>query len=162
MYTCFNLFIYFFRLCWNLSAVVLTECCFISVDLMEIKEIRPGKNSKDFERCKAKQREEHCFTIFYGTQFVLNTLSLAGTFFLICFFFKPPDSTHQIHRWNSNAKTTVVLTSAVQECTRCLKSGDRPFTWPFMSVNCCVCNVLLSNSVLCECSFCFAQWFLAR
>lgn len=48
---------------------------------MEIKEIRPGKNSKDFERCKAKQREEHCFTIFYGTQFVLNTLSLAGTFF---------------------------------------------------------------------------------
>uniref|UniRef100_A0A8C5X179 Phosphoinositide phospholipase C n=1 Tax=Malurus cyaneus samueli TaxID=2593467 RepID=A0A8C5X179_9PASS len=50
------------------------------LDLMEIKEIRPGKNSKDFERCKARQREEHCFTIFYGTQFVLNTLSLAGTF----------------------------------------------------------------------------------
>lgn len=70
-----------FRLCWNISTVVLTECCFLSVDLMEIKEIRPGKNSKDFERCKAKQREEHCFTIFYGTQFVLNTLSLAGTFF---------------------------------------------------------------------------------
>lgn len=51
---------------------------------MEIKEIRPGKNSKDFERCKARHREEHCFTIFYGTQFVLNTLSLAGTFI---FFF---------------------------------------------------------------------------
>lgn len=48
------------------------------LDLMEIKEIRPGKNSKDFERCKARQREEHCFTIFYGTQFVLNTLSLAA------------------------------------------------------------------------------------
>ncbi|XP_027706197.1 1-phosphatidylinositol 4,5-bisphosphate phosphodiesterase gamma-2 isoform X2 [Vombatus ursinus] len=48
------------------------------LDLMEIKEIRPGKNSKDFERGKAsRQKEDCCFTIFYGTQFVLNTLSLA-------------------------------------------------------------------------------------
>ena len=46
---------------------------------MEIKEIRPGKNSKDFERAKAvRQKEECCFTILYGTQFVLSTLSLAG------------------------------------------------------------------------------------
>ncbi|XP_036607097.1 1-phosphatidylinositol 4,5-bisphosphate phosphodiesterase gamma-2 [Trichosurus vulpecula] len=49
------------------------------LDLMEIKEIRPGKNSKDFERGKAsRQKEDCCFTIFYGTQFVLNTLSLAA------------------------------------------------------------------------------------
>uniref|UniRef100_A0A674JF75 1-phosphatidylinositol 4,5-bisphosphate phosphodiesterase gamma n=1 Tax=Terrapene triunguis TaxID=2587831 RepID=A0A674JF75_9SAUR len=48
------------------------------LDLMEIKEIRPGKNAKDFERGKATQNKEHCFTIFYGTQFVLNTLSLAA------------------------------------------------------------------------------------
>ncbi|XP_013909324.1 PREDICTED: 1-phosphatidylinositol 4,5-bisphosphate phosphodiesterase gamma-2 [Thamnophis sirtalis] len=49
------------------------------LDLTEIKEIRPGKNAKDFERGKgARQKEEHCFTIFYGTQFVLNTLSLAA------------------------------------------------------------------------------------
>uniref|UniRef100_A0A8C3RYE3 1-phosphatidylinositol 4,5-bisphosphate phosphodiesterase gamma n=1 Tax=Chelydra serpentina TaxID=8475 RepID=A0A8C3RYE3_CHESE len=48
------------------------------LDLMEIKEIRPGKNAKDFERGKATQYKEHCFTIFYGTQFVLNTLSLAA------------------------------------------------------------------------------------
>uniref|UniRef100_A0A8D2IPR2 1-phosphatidylinositol 4,5-bisphosphate phosphodiesterase gamma n=1 Tax=Varanus komodoensis TaxID=61221 RepID=A0A8D2IPR2_VARKO len=49
------------------------------LDLMEIKEIRLGKNSKDFERGKAaRQKDEHCFTIFYGTQFVLNTLSLAA------------------------------------------------------------------------------------
>ena len=46
---------------------------------MEIKEIRPGKNSKDFERAKAvRQKEECCFTILYGTQFILSTLSLAG------------------------------------------------------------------------------------
>ncbi|XP_077687642.1 1-phosphatidylinositol 4,5-bisphosphate phosphodiesterase gamma-2 isoform X1 [Eretmochelys imbricata] len=48
------------------------------LDLREIKEIRPGKNAKDFERGKATQHKEHCFTIFYGTQFVLNTLSLAA------------------------------------------------------------------------------------
>ncbi|EHB03280.1 1-phosphatidylinositol-4,5-bisphosphate phosphodiesterase gamma-2 [Heterocephalus glaber] len=48
------------------------------VDIMEIKEIRPGKNSKDFERAKAvRQKEDCCFTILYGTHFVLSTLSLA-------------------------------------------------------------------------------------
>lgn len=51
----------------------------LTVDIMEIKEIRPGKNSKDFERAKAvRQKEDCCFTILYGTQFVLSTLSLAG------------------------------------------------------------------------------------
>lgn len=64
--------------------VQLTVMFFFSVDLMEIKEIRPGKNSKDFERGKAaRQKDDVCFTIFYGTQFVLNTLSLAGK----CVFF---------------------------------------------------------------------------
>uniref|UniRef100_A0A8D0GW24 1-phosphatidylinositol 4,5-bisphosphate phosphodiesterase gamma n=1 Tax=Sphenodon punctatus TaxID=8508 RepID=A0A8D0GW24_SPHPU len=49
------------------------------LDLMEIKEIRSGKNSKDFERGKAtRHKDDHCFTIFYGTQFVLCTLSLAA------------------------------------------------------------------------------------
>lgn len=51
------------------------------VDLFEIREIRPGRNSKDFERFKdgKDKLEEHaCFTIFYGSQFVLNTLSLGG------------------------------------------------------------------------------------
>lgn len=48
------------------------------LDIMEIKEIRPGKNSKDFERAKAvRHKAECCFTILYGTQFVLSTLSLA-------------------------------------------------------------------------------------
>lgn len=53
--------------------------CFLSVDIMEIKEIRPGKNSKDFERAKAvRHKADCCFTILYGTQFVLSTLSLAS------------------------------------------------------------------------------------
>lgn len=63
---------------------------------MEIKEIRPGKSSKDFERAKAvRQKEDCCFTILYGTQFVLSTLSLAGgctptvLFSLLCPSFLP-------------------------------------------------------------------------
>lgn len=55
--------------------------CSVPVDLFEIREIRPGRNSKDFERFKDgkdKHNDETCFTIFYGSQFVLNTLSLGG------------------------------------------------------------------------------------
>lgn len=51
------------------------------MDLAEIREVRPGKNSKDFERfkdSKDKHADNTCFTIFYGSQFVLNTLSLGG------------------------------------------------------------------------------------
>uniref|UniRef100_A0A665WN38 1-phosphatidylinositol 4,5-bisphosphate phosphodiesterase gamma n=1 Tax=Echeneis naucrates TaxID=173247 RepID=A0A665WN38_ECHNA len=51
------------------------------LDLFEIREIRPGRNSKDFERFKDgkdKHDENTCFTIFYGSQFVLNTLSLGA------------------------------------------------------------------------------------
>ncbi|XP_060892389.1 1-phosphatidylinositol 4,5-bisphosphate phosphodiesterase gamma-2-like isoform X1 [Labrus mixtus] len=51
------------------------------LDLFEIREVRPGRNSKDFERFKDgkdKHEEKTCFTIFYGSQFVLNTLSLGA------------------------------------------------------------------------------------
>ncbi|XP_028286873.1 1-phosphatidylinositol 4,5-bisphosphate phosphodiesterase gamma-2 [Parambassis ranga] len=51
------------------------------LDLFEIREIRPGRNSKDFERFKDgkdKHEESSCFTIFYGSQFVLSTLSLGA------------------------------------------------------------------------------------
>ncbi|KAG7468451.1 hypothetical protein MATL_G00143060 [Megalops atlanticus] len=51
------------------------------LDLHEIREVRPGRNSKDFDRCKdCKDRHEErtCFTIFYGSLFVLNTLSLGA------------------------------------------------------------------------------------
>ncbi|XP_016099258.1 1-phosphatidylinositol 4,5-bisphosphate phosphodiesterase gamma-2 [Sinocyclocheilus grahami] len=52
------------------------------VDLFEIREVRAGKNSKDFDRFKDSKDKfidpNSCFTIFYGSQFVLNTLSLAA------------------------------------------------------------------------------------
>uniref|UniRef100_A0A8C4HF19 Phosphoinositide phospholipase C n=1 Tax=Dicentrarchus labrax TaxID=13489 RepID=A0A8C4HF19_DICLA len=49
------------------------------LDLFEIREVRQGRNSKDFQRFKDgkdKHDENTCFTIFYGSLFVLNTLSL--------------------------------------------------------------------------------------
>lgn len=64
--------------------------CRVSVDLFEIREVRPGRNSKDFERFKDgkdKHDEDTCFTIFYGSQFVLNTLSLGGELLIyVCFW----------------------------------------------------------------------------
>ncbi|RXN24737.1 1-phosphatidylinositol 4,5-bisphosphate phosphodiesterase gamma-2 [Labeo rohita] len=52
------------------------------LDLFEIREVRAGKNSKDFDRFKDSKDKctdpNSCFTIFYGSQFVLNTLSLGA------------------------------------------------------------------------------------
>lgn len=52
-----------------------------SVELREIKEIRVGKNSKDFDKWPedAKKMENlKCFVIFYGSEFKLRCLSIAG------------------------------------------------------------------------------------
>ncbi|KAG8562823.1 hypothetical protein GDO81_015829 [Engystomops pustulosus] len=62
-----------FQVAWSKTADKLEGF----LDLSEIKEIRQGKNCRDFERGKAsRMKEDCCFTIFYGNQFVLNTLSL--------------------------------------------------------------------------------------
>nr|CAD7429247.1 unnamed protein product [Timema monikensis] len=52
-----------------------------AVDLREIKEIRMGKNSKDFEKWpeEAKRMENmRCFVVFYGLEFRLKTLSISA------------------------------------------------------------------------------------
>lgn len=55
---------------------------FLSVDIREIKEIRPGKNSRDFDRYQEdpcfRPDHSHCFVVLYGTEFRLKTLSLQG------------------------------------------------------------------------------------
>lgn len=53
-----------------------------AVDIREIKEIRLGKNSRDFERYPEDARKldfTMCFIILYGMDFRLRTLSVAGT-----------------------------------------------------------------------------------
>lgn len=52
------------------------------VDIREIKEIRAGQKSRDFERyvedSAVRPDQAHCFVILYGTEFRLKALSLAG------------------------------------------------------------------------------------
>lgn len=58
-------------------------CACLKVDIREIKEIRPGQKSRDFERyvedSAGRLDQAHCFVILYGTEFRLKSLSLAGT-----------------------------------------------------------------------------------
>lgn len=52
-----------------------------AVNLAEIKEVRLGKNSKDFEKWPedAKKFENtRCFVVLYGNEFKLRVLSIAG------------------------------------------------------------------------------------
>uniref|UniRef100_G1R3W8 1-phosphatidylinositol 4,5-bisphosphate phosphodiesterase gamma n=1 Tax=Nomascus leucogenys TaxID=61853 RepID=G1R3W8_NOMLE len=52
-------------------------------DIREIKEIRPGKTSRDFDRYQEdpafRPDQSHCFVILYGMEFRLKTLSLQAT-----------------------------------------------------------------------------------
>ena len=55
--------------------------CVASVDIREIKEVREGIGSKDFERQPEELRKLDqfcCFVIYYGSEFKLKTLSVAG------------------------------------------------------------------------------------
>ncbi|XP_013886557.1 1-phosphatidylinositol 4,5-bisphosphate phosphodiesterase gamma-1, partial [Austrofundulus limnaeus] len=53
------------------------------IDIREIKEIRPGQKSRDFDRhgddSSIRVEPAYCFVILYGTEFRLKSLSLAAT-----------------------------------------------------------------------------------
>lgn len=52
-----------------------------AVDMREVKEIRQGKNSKDFERWPDENKKTEagkCFVVFYGQEFRVKSLSVAG------------------------------------------------------------------------------------
>lgn len=54
---------------------------FCVVDIHDIRELRLGKGSRDFERYPEEARKldtAHCFIVLYGQEFRLRTLSLAG------------------------------------------------------------------------------------
>lgn len=53
-----------------------------SLDIRDIKEIRLGKSSKEFERWPEETKRldsSKCFTIYYGSEFKLRSASFAGT-----------------------------------------------------------------------------------
>lgn len=51
-----------------------------AVDIREIKEVREGTDSRDFERQQGelKKIDQFCFVIYYTSEFKLKTLSVAG------------------------------------------------------------------------------------
>lgn len=52
-----------------------------AVEIREIKEVKVGKHSKDFEKWPedAKRMENlRCFVVYYGSEFKLKTLSISG------------------------------------------------------------------------------------
>lgn len=67
----------------NLKSLLFVYKNSFLVNIHEIKEIRRGKVAKDFERMQEDARKVDsilCFSIFYGTEFNLKVLSVAGMF----------------------------------------------------------------------------------
>lgn len=57
------------------------NACEVITPLCDIKEVRPGKGSKDFDKWPDDSRKEDkskCFIVFYGREFKLRTLSIAA------------------------------------------------------------------------------------
>lgn len=56
--------------------------CVCAVDIREIKEVREGTDSKDFERqqVELKKIDQFCFIIYYTSEFKVKTLSVAGMY----------------------------------------------------------------------------------
>lgn len=55
-----------------------------AINLREVKEIRLGKNSKDFDKWPDESKKVDmmkCFVIFYGSEFKLRALSIAGMYY---------------------------------------------------------------------------------
>lgn len=52
-----------------------------ALDIRNIKEVRSGKSSKDFEKWPEESKRlenSKCFVIYYGTEFKLRSASFAG------------------------------------------------------------------------------------
>lgn len=59
------------------------------MSLYEIKEVRAGKNSKDFKAWAAEIKKvdgDCCFVLFYGVEFRLKTLSVSGNCWILWIF----------------------------------------------------------------------------
>lgn len=82
LHSCFHVYTYNYHShsqCTHIHILLLYVICI--VDIREIKEVREGIGSKDFERQPEELRKLDqfcCFVIYYGTEFKLKTLSVAG------------------------------------------------------------------------------------
>ena len=53
---------------------------FLTVDIREIKEVHVGMDSQDFDaqQLELEKFYKNCFAVYYGSEFNLKTLSVAG------------------------------------------------------------------------------------
>lgn len=62
-----------------------------ALDIRHVKEVRIGKTSKEFERWPEETKRlesSKCFTIYYGTEFKLRSVSFAGeSLVFLCTFY---------------------------------------------------------------------------
>lgn len=52
-----------------------------ALEIREIKEVRLGKKSKDFEKWPDESKKadmKSCFIVYYGSEFKLRSLSVVG------------------------------------------------------------------------------------
>lgn len=78
------------QIIWTHSIVTTRHVYEGAVDWAEIKEIRLGKISKDFETWYEDARDfenSQCFVVFYGSEFNLRFLSIAGNILIYCQIF---------------------------------------------------------------------------
>ncbi|XP_072399750.1 1-phosphatidylinositol 4,5-bisphosphate phosphodiesterase gamma-1-like [Diabrotica undecimpunctata] len=68
------------QLIWTRPASTSKPAIDGAVNLYEVKEIRPGTLSKDFEKWpeESKKLENKCFVVYYGTEFNLRALSISA------------------------------------------------------------------------------------
>lgn len=70
--------------------LILDVICLFTVEIREVKEVRIGKQSKDFEKWPedAKRIENlRCFVVYYGSEFRLKTLSISGKCDICIYYF---------------------------------------------------------------------------
>lgn len=73
-----------YQLTWSRSTQPHRNSYDGCLELREVKEVRVGKNSKDFEKWPEDMKKiDHmkCFVVFYGSEFKLRTLSVVGAYF---------------------------------------------------------------------------------
>lgn len=72
------------QIIWTTRPTTPTKLTFDgAVNLSEVKEVRQGKNSKDFEKWPEDAKKfdsTRCFVVFYGNEFNLRVLSIAGMY----------------------------------------------------------------------------------
>lgn len=63
---------------WSRTTALLRQAHKRALDIIQIKEVRVGKSSKELLRWP--EEIKNCFTIYYGTEFKLLSASFAGKF----------------------------------------------------------------------------------